>query len=218
MYKKTLCLVLIVAMLAAFTAPVMASGPVVDVSHPLYQQYTVTQEEKEKFNSYVLLNEETHQYSIQAEAATALTTAEYQKLQRQIDQYGDEIFVIAPEQESPSIALYANGQYVEGVTKIETYWWGYRVYLSKTAAQTAIATGFVVIGSVTVAGPLVLFAIGMLGVATGLALPGGIIFDYNIILSAISPSMVLDIFLCVLHQWYWIYSSVYHQSDISNVK
>lgn len=209
MYKKTLCLVLIVAMLAAFTAPVMASGPVVDVSHPLYQQYTVTQEEKEKFNPYVLLNEETHQYSIQAEAATALTTAEYQKLQRQIDQtnaflatvdfdqYGDEIFVIAPEQESPSIALYANGQYVEGVTKIETYWWGYRVYLSKTAAQTAIATGFVVIGSVTVAGPLVLFAIGMLGVATGLALPGGIIFDYNIILSAISPSMVLDIFLCV---------------------
>ena len=203
MYKKTLCLVLIVAMLAAFTAPVMASGPVVDVSHPLYQQYTVTQEEKEKFNPYVLLNEETHQYSIQAE------TAEYQKLQRQIDQtnaflatvdfdqYGDEIFVIAPEQESPSIALYANGQYVEGVTKIETYWWGYRVYLSKTAAQTAIATGFVVIGSVTVAGPLVLFAIGMLGVATGLALPGGIIFDYNIILSAISPSMVLDIFLCV---------------------
>ena len=101
---------------------------------------------------------------------------------------------------------------MEGVTKIETYWWGYRVYLSKTAAQTAIATGFVVIGSVTVAGPLVLFAIGMLGVATGLALPGGIIFDYNIILSAISPSMVLDIFLCV------IYSSVYHQSDISNVK
>ena len=209
MYKKTLCLVLIVAMLAAFTAPVMASGPVVDVSHPLYQQYTVTQEEKEKFNPYVLLNEETHQYSIQAEAATALTTAEYQKLQRQIDQtnaflatvdfdqYGDEIFVIAPEQESPFIALYANGQYVEGVTKIETYWWGYRVYLSKTAAQTAIATGFVVIGSVTVAGPLVLFAIGMLGVATGLALPGGIIFDYNIILSAISPSMVLDIFLCV---------------------
>lgn len=209
MYKKTLCLVLIVAMLAAFTAPVMASGPIVDVSHPLYQQYTVTQEEKEKFNPYVLLNEETHQYSIQAEAATALTTAEYQKLQRQIDQtnaflatvdfdqYGDEIFVIAPEQESPSIALYANGQYVEGVTKIETYWWGYRVYLSKTAAQTAIATGFVVIGSVTVAGPLVLFAIGMLGVATGLALPGGIIFDYNIILSAISPSMVLDIFLCV---------------------
>ena len=209
MYKKTLCLVLIVAMLAAFTAPVMASGPVVDVSHPLYQQYTVTQEEKEKFNPYVLLNEETHQYSIQAEAATALTTAEYQKLQRQIDQtnaflatvdfdqYGDEIFVIAPEQESPSIALYANGQYVEGVTKIETYWWGYRVYLSKTAAQTAIATGFVVIGSVTVAGPLVLFAIGMLGVATGLALQGGIIFDYNIILSAISPSMVLDIFLCV---------------------
>ena len=182
---------------------------VVDVSHPLYQQYTVTQEEKEKFNPYVLLNEETHQYSIQAEAATALTTAEYQKLQRQIDQtnaflatvdfdqYGDEIFVIAPEQESPSIALYANGQYVEGVTKIETYWWGYRVYLSKTAAQTAIATGFVVIGSVTVAGPLVLFAIGMLGVATGLALPGGIIFDYNIILSAISPSMVLDIFLGV---------------------
>ena len=75
---------------------------VVDVSHPLYQQYTVTQEEKEKFNPYVLLNEETHQYSIQAEAAT------------------------------------------------------------------------------------------------GLALPGGIIFDYNIILSAISPSMVLDIFLCVI--------------------
>lgn len=74
---------------------------VVDVSHPLYQQYTVTQEEKEKFNPYVLLNEETHQYSIQAEAAT------------------------------------------------------------------------------------------------GLALPGGIIFDYNIILSAISPSMVLDIFLGV---------------------
>ncbi|MCZ9313368.1 MAG: hypothetical protein O0V67_08305 [Methanocorpusculum sp.] len=209
MYKKTICLVLIVAMLAAFTAPVMASGPVVDVSHPLYQQYTVTQEEKEKFNPYVLLNEETHQYSIKAEAATALTTAEYQKLQRQIDQtnaflatvdfdqYGDEIFVIAPEQESPSIALYANGQYVEGVTKIETYWWGYTVYLSKTAAQTAISTGFVVIGSVTVAGPLVLFAIGVLGVATGLALPGGIIFDYNIILSAISPSMLLDIVLCV---------------------
>ena len=194
MYKKTLCLVLIVAMLAAFTAPVMASGPVVDVSHPLYQQYTVTQEEKEKFNPYVLLNEETHQYSIQAEQIDQtnafLATVDF-------DQYGDEIFVIAPEQESPSIALYANGQYVEGVTKIETYWWGYRVYLSKTAAQTAIATGFVVIGSVTVAGPLVLFAIGMLGVATGLALPGGIIFDYNIILSAISPSMVLDIFLCV---------------------
>ncbi|MDE2522749.1 MAG: hypothetical protein O0X93_06265 [Methanocorpusculum sp.] len=40
MYKKTRCLVLIVAMLAVFTVPVMASGPVVEVSHPLYQQYT----------------------------------------------------------------------------------------------------------------------------------------------------------------------------------
>ena len=84
---------------------------VVDVSHPLYQQYTVTQEEKEKFNPYVLLNEETHQYSIQAE-------------------------------ETHQYSIQAEA-------------------------------------------------------ATGLALPGGIIFDYNIILSAISPSMVLDIFLGV---------------------
>ena len=202
MYKKTICLVLIVAMLAAFTAPVMASGPVVDVSHPLYQQYTVTQDEKEKFNPYVILSEETHQYSIKSEAATALTAEEYQKLQRQIDQtnaflatvdfeqYGDEIFVISPKQESPSIALYANGQYVEGVTKIEVYWWGMKIYLSKTAAIELISAGSLVLGLITITVPVVSAAISILGYVSVHALPGGIIFDYYLLLDLLIPGMI----------------------------
>lgn len=192
MYKKTIYLVLIVAILAAFTVPVMASGPV-DVSHPLYQQYTVTQEEKEKFNPYVLLNEETHQYSIKAEAAIALTTEEYQKLQRQIDQtnaflatvdfaqYGDEIFVIAPEQESSSIALYANGQYVEGFTKIETYWWGVRIYLSKTDARLALSGAATIIGTITVESVVISAACAVISVFGPDQIQGGIMFDYNCI-------------------------------------
>ncbi len=180
--------------MTAFTIPVLAFEPVTEVNHPLKQKYTVTEAEKEKFNPYVSLNEETRQYFITADARSDLTDAEFLKLSQIIEQtnsfiktidfekYGDEVFIISSELESFQTSISENREFVEGVTKIDVHWWGYTVYLSKTTLNT-IGLG-VDIAGIFIKHPVVSVAAGILGFALGYA-PGGIVFDYNTIVAAI---------------------------------
>ena len=194
MNRKIISLILIVLMMTTFTMPTFALGTVTDATNPLYQKYTVTEAEKEKFNPYVSLNEETHQYFITDEAQSKLTYAEYLKLSQMIEQtnsfiktidfekYGNEIFIISDGLESFKTSISESREYVEGVTKIEVYWWGYTIYLSKTTLNT-IGTG-VSIAGIFIKHPVVAVAASILGFALGQA-PGGIVFDYNTIVQAI---------------------------------
>lgn len=194
MNRKLISLILIVSIMTAFTMPVIALEPVTEANHPLKQKYTVTEAEKEKFNPYVSLDEETLQYFIINDARSELTEAEYLKLSQMIDQtnsfiktvdfekYGDEIFVILNESESFQTSISETREYVEGVTKIDVHWWGYTVYLSKTTLNT-IGLG-VDIAGIFIKHPVVSVAAGILGFALGYA-PGGIVFDYNTIVAAI---------------------------------
>ena len=188
MNRKIISLILIVSMMTTFTMPAIALGTVTDATNPLYQKYTLTEAEKEKFNPYVSLNEETRQYFITDEAQSKLTDAEYLKLSQMIEQtnsfiktidfekYGDEIFIISGESESFHTSISENRGYVEGVTKIEVYWWGYRIYLSKTTLNT-IGDG-VDIAGIFIKHPVAFAATTILGFALD-TVPGGIVFDYN---------------------------------------
>ncbi|HLQ83109.1 MAG TPA: hypothetical protein VK121_04620 [Pseudogracilibacillus sp.] len=67
--------------------------------------------------------------------------------------------------------------YKEGVTKLETHWWGLRVYLSKTSVE--MISGGVAIGGIWVPEPTVSKVLSTLGIVAGTFVPGGVVFDLN---------------------------------------
>lgn len=66
----------------------------------------------------------------------------------------------------------------EGKNAIELYWWGARVYLSKSTVRTI--SGGIAIAGIWIPEPTVAKVIAILGVI-GNFCPGGIRFDCNII-------------------------------------
>jgi hypothetical protein len=71
----------------------------------------------------------------------------------------------------------------EGVTKVEWFWWGARVYLSKTTVR--YISGGISIAGLWIPEPIVSKIIATIGVVSAVAIPGGIVFDVNAALLAI---------------------------------
>ena len=89
--------------------------------------------------------------------------------------------MVSPENEVTSELLARS--YNEGVTKIDFYWWGVTIYLSKTAINV-IGTG-ISIGGILIPETVVSKILSTLGAVVTLC-PGGIAFDYNYIAAGIS--------------------------------
>ncbi len=67
--------------------------------------------------------------------------------------------------------------YKEGVNKVEWYWWGARIYLSKTTVRW-IGAG-VTVGGIWVPEPVVSKILATIGAITAATVQGGIVFDAN---------------------------------------
>lgn len=131
-------------------------------------------------------------YSLDSVKASAvLTQEEIRQVQEQVSRANKQIDLVLQEQAaSPNkirvqfsekkmtaSAAPTSGvqtRIIEGVNKVETYWWGVRVFLSRSTLQ--YIGGGVAIGGLWIPEALASKIASTLGVAIGLA-PGGVVFD-----------------------------------------
>lgn len=145
----------------------------------------------EKLDNFVCYDNATKSFSIKDGAKESLTDKEYETLSNCIkttnynisiaDFSTGEVNVVSPTGEkSQSIS---DRSYNEGVTKIDFYWWGAAIYLSKSTIQ--YASGGIAIAGIWIPEPVVSKIVASVGVIGSLC-PGGIYFEYNYIKAGIT--------------------------------
>lgn len=158
------------------------------------KEYTLSEEQKNRLDKYVFLDGSNH-FAIDENASFELSDFEYNLLKTKVAETNatidsinlsqneykvvsqDSITVIQEVKEvnRSSFAFRSSG-FQEGENAIRFYWWGARIWLSKTTVN-AIGGG-VAIGGIWVPEPLVSKILATVGVVIGLC-PGGIVFNYT---------------------------------------
>lgn len=151
---------------------------------------SLSEEKNIKLNEWVIYNEKEKQFKIKIEAKDKLNNMDYNLLEdylnntnstiEKLDFSKGDVFVISPEED---IEMTERAKYNRGVTKINFYWWGARVYLSKTTINR-IGYG-TTIGGIWIPEPHVSKIVATVGVVASVCL-GGIVFDYNYIAAGIN--------------------------------
>ncbi|GAA0462958.1 hypothetical protein [Alkalibacillus silvisoli] len=132
-------------------------------------------------DQYVTLDEESLVYEVKDEAKDELHGKEYGLLKAAVNEANkviknsseasqENVFAPGEQVEESEVGLF----YTEGVNDIEIYWWGVRVYLSKSTVNTL--AGGLAIGGIWIPEPLVSKVLATLGVI-GTQVPGGIWFE-----------------------------------------
>ncbi len=189
--KRLVSCLLAIMTISLFALPAFAATE----QETLTPNLALSNAEKVKFDEWVEYNSVEKTFYIKAGAQDYLSLEEYHKLEivlsitneniNKFDFSTGEVSVIAPG--NKEIALHAaRAPYTEGVDAIELYWWGVRIFLSKTTVNM-IGAG-VTIGGIWIPEPLVSKILATVGVVIALC-PGGIWFDYNFILAGITAVM-----------------------------
>lgn len=161
----------------------------------------------EKLDTYVSLDEDSLEYQIDSEAQNKLSEDEYLFLTERVKETNSQLndivladnesmqvegkkvtitqTVSSKDTNSSNVSL--RSAFSEGVNKIEKYWWGYRVWLSKTTINN-IGDG------ITFAGfffpeQFLARVINASGFLLGKA-PGGIVFNTSPKLASFVPGML----------------------------
>lgn len=158
------------------------------------KEYTLSEEQKNRLDKYVFLDDSNH-FAIDENASFELSDFEYNLLKTKVAETNatidsiklsqnehkvvsrDSITVIQEVKEvnRSSLAFRSSG-FREGVNAIRFYWWGARIWLSKTTVN-AIGGG-IAIGGIWVPEPFISKILATVGVVIGLC-PGGIVFNYT---------------------------------------
>lgn len=193
--KKMTHLVSIISLMLAINAPATAlaansNNYSTNTGSSINQ--TINQSTIDYLSTFVRLNSSSHNYEIIPEARLSLSKEDYQFLSRRIEQTNQMINsadfstgqanVIAPQEERSTNTYSLMSVTSEGVDKIDFYWWGARVYLSKSTVRTMGAT--ISIAGVIIPEAVVSKAASILGIVIGNT-PSGIVFDYNYALAGI---------------------------------
>ena len=156
------------------------------------QNEEITNDQINKLDKYVLFSEDGF-YSISETASTELTSNEYALLVEkindansmveslQVDSKTEKLYIDVNEK-TVTIEKTGNNAYLraykQGKTAIKGYWWGTRIWISKSAANN-ISTG-ISIGGVFIKSNLIDLAVALGGVALS-NVPGGFVFNVSTI-------------------------------------
>lgn len=206
--NRFLATLLVFTVLLSFTSAVSAKSLQNDTNSQ--QKYILTQKEISKFNQYVSLRD--GQFSIDNIAKKDLSDSEYEKLEFNINKNNqiineinkDSIMIVDPKKQevnAKSNNIFAAATtYHEGVTKCDMYWWGARIYLSKTVVNNlGNGIGF---GMIWIPEAIVTKIIASIGFALALC-PGGVIIDCNLWLAGWNFISPIDVPLnaCTFYGW-----------------
>ena len=156
------------------------------------QNEEITNDQINKLDKYVLFSEDGF-YSISETASTELTSNEYALLVEkindansmveslQVDSKTEKLYIDVNEK-TVTIEKTGNNAYLraykQGKTAIKGYWWGTRIWISKSAANN-LSTG-ISIGGVFIKSNLIDLAVALGGVALS-NVPGGFVFNVSTI-------------------------------------
>lgn len=146
--------------------------------------------ERARLGVWVEYNDKTQTYETKKGASNALTKEEYSKLveclertnndMRVLKKENIEMHIVKPGDENASAqnqAQICKFKFKNGKTKVDFYWWGVRVYISKADVRTYGGAG-ITIGSTWIPDKSIAKIVATLGVAVTNC-PGGIRFDVN---------------------------------------
>lgn len=159
------------------------------------KEYTLSEEQKNRLDKYVFLDASNH-FKIDENASFELSDFEYNLLKNKVSETNATIdsiklssneykvvsqdsitvFQEVKDVKRSSFAFRSISEYQEGENAIRFYWWGARIWLSKTTVNF-IGAG-ITIGGVWVPEPIVSKILSTVGVVIGLC-PGGIVFNYT---------------------------------------
>ena len=154
----------------------------------------------QKLDAYVSFDENNMEYKISDDAKNDLTESELQYLQTKVSEtniitrnielseneaidFKDNAVEVTQNIDSGGATLRA-ASYKEGINQVKVYWWGVRVWLSKSTVN-AIGAG-VTIGGVWIPEPLVSKVLSTAGAVIG-ASPGGVVFNSSPHLAKLVP-------------------------------
>ncbi|MCI1223321.1 MAG: hypothetical protein LKG06_06340 [Bifidobacterium subtile] len=183
-------MIAVVGILFSSTAPAFASAPAAET---ISQGTAVSNELKEKAGQYIILEGKYYSLNIRA-ASSELTNKEIKQVEESISTVNRQLtMVYVQQQRDPRNVFVGNDEgvittssqplsmtsrsYKEGVNKVEWYWWGARIYLSKTTVRW-IGAG-VTVGGIWVPEPVVSKILATIGAITAATVQGGIVFDAN---------------------------------------
>lgn len=175
---------------------------------------TISIEQINKFDKFVLFNENKRIYEIDNIAKDKLNSTEYQQLNKSINNTNNFLGTIDFNTNDLVEVVDANNNYLyknnkiinnnnnyystallakkksfkEGVNKVVTYWWGADIYIKKSTIN--LAGGGVSIAGIWLPDPFISKVVATVGVAVGFA-PGGIAFRYNYARGGISSAIGL---------------------------
>lgn len=174
------------------TTVIHATGEKEDISE---SNFTTNLSEKQidKFDKYVKLNENTNQFFLTSIAAIELSKEDFKALNEQIIKSnsltekikessdsiitkGDKTITISKKTSLEENNTLSRSKYHEGKTAAKLYWWGVRVWLSKSTL-VGLGSG-ITIGGIWVPEAVVSKVLSTAGVVIALA-PGGIAFNYT---------------------------------------
>lgn len=164
------------------------------------QNEEITNDQINKLDKYVLFSEDGF-YSISETASTELSSNEYALLvekindansmveRLQVDSKTEKLYIDVNEK-TVTIEKTGNNAYLraykQGKTAIKGYWWGTRIWISKSAANN-ISTG-ISIGGVFIKSNLIGLVVALGGVVLA-NVPGGFVFNVSTIFV---PGMILS--------------------------
>lgn len=154
----------------------------------------------QKLDAYVSFDENNMEYKISDDAKDDLTESELQYLQTKVSEtnittrsielsenesidFKDNAVEVTQNIDSGGTTLRA-ASYKEGINQVKVYWWGVRVWLSKTTVNT-IGAG-ITIGGIWIPEPFVSKVLATVGVVIGMS-PGGVVFNSSPHLAQLVP-------------------------------
>jgi len=154
----------------------------------------------QKLDAYVSFDENNMEYKISDDAKDDLTESELQYLQTKVSEtnittrsielsenesidFKDNAVEVTQNIDSGGTTLRA-ASYKEGINQVKVYWWGVRVWLSKTTVNT-IGAG-ITIGGIWIPEPFVSKVLATVGAVIGIS-PGGVVFNSSPHLAQLVP-------------------------------
>ena len=165
----------------------------------------------EKLDSYVSFDQNSLNYKIDSTAKSELNEYEYNYLINQVEETNNVLskvnlksneslstdidsvtitqFESTGNSQDSDVALRSRSKYREGITQVKVYWWGVRVWLSKTTIS--YIGGGIAIGGIWIPEPVVSKVVSSLGVVVSLV-PGGIVFNTSPHIAYLAPGALGD--------------------------
>lgn len=208
--KKSLIIGVSILTLAPVASATFASGKVyADEIDQGQLDVSQSQIDLSKLDSYVTLDKEKLTYHIDSSAKSELSEKEYSFLTSRVKESNENPEIKLAEDEKMTIdgntvtiteqstelekvnnntdITMRAASFKEGINKVEKYWWGYRVWLSKTAIRTGGAG--LTLGSFFIPEKTLSGLVGAIGYISA-NIPGGIVFNTSPQFAALAPNVL----------------------------